>query len=330
MRSGYISLTTRCSHRCLCCPCRRESGAKGADLPVGEVFRTVDEGIGNGVSEMVLSGGEPTLHRDFLQIAGELARRGLRIGLLTTAERFSDHVFLGQVLSVVPARQLRVMSALHSFSPGVHDEITRTPGSQQRTLAGLRRLCEAGVSITVKHLITAPTVHALPYFAQAFLETFPPEVRLLFCHIDYQGEAYRNRDRLAVPFSESRACLETALDRVLEAARKAGTWSAEARVRVRDTPLCATDSRYWPFFRSQASLKLAVYNDPKIAEEGNGPRCEVANSSGPFFFECAECAARPHCPGTWQSAESVLRPDFLAGPIERIENSKATPATQHT
>ena len=274
-----------------------------------EVLRSADQGLVNGLSEMVLSGGEPTLHADFVPIVGELARRGIKIGVLTTAERFSDPAFLKQVLSVAPARQLRVLSALHSFDPGVHDGITRAPGSQQRTLDGLRRLCEAGVSLTVKHLITAPTVHALPDFAQTFLETFPPKVRLLFCHIDYRGEAYRNRDRLAVPFSESRPCLEAALDRVLEAARRAGTWEAEVRARVRDTPLCAVDSRYWPFFRSQASLRLAVYNDPAT----RAPKREVANSSGPFFRECEKCPVRSQCPGTWLSAESVLGPGFLPG-----------------
>lgn len=316
MRSGYISLTTRCTHRCLCCPCRREPGDAGKDLSADEVFRTVDAGLENGLSEMVLSGGEPTLHRDFTAIAGALARRGLKIGVLTTAERFADPEFLRQVLSAVPVRQLRVLSALHSFDSRVHDGITRSPGSRQRTLRGLRLLCEAGVSLTVKHLITAPTVHALPDFAEAFLAEFPPQVRLLFCHIDYQGEAYRNRERLAVPFPVSGPCLEAALDRILAAARKANTWKAEQRVKVRDTPLCAVNPRYWPFFHSQATLALSVYHDPKGAEGGKGPRRGVANSSGPFFGECMACPARPHCPGTWQSAESVLRPDFLAGPIK--------------
>lgn len=315
MRSGYISLTTRCTHRCLCCPCRRKPGEAGKDLPLDEVFRTVDAGLENGLSEMVLSGGEPTLHGDFVAIAEALARRGIKIGVLTTAERFSDPEFLRQVLSVVPVRQFRVLSALHSFDPQVHDGITRSPGSQQRTLRGLRLLCEAGVSLTVKHLITAPTVNALPDFAEAFLAEFPPQVRLLFCHIDYQGEAYLNRDRLAVHFADSGPRLEAALDRILAAAEREKTWKAERRVKVRDTPLCAVAPSYWPFFHSQAALKLSVYHDPKYAEEGNGPHRNVANSSGPFFKECTACPARPNCPGTWQSAESVLRPDFLTGPI---------------
>ena len=309
MRSGYIALTTRCTHRCLCCPCRRESGAKGGDLPVEEVLQSVDEGIANGVTEMVLSGGEPTLHGDFLQIAEELAHRGLRIGLLTTAERFAESGFLEKVLSAVPANRLRVLTALHSFDPEVHDRMTRSEGALQRSLAGLQRLVAAGVSLTVKHLVTAPTFRALPAFAEAFLAEFPPPVRLLVCNIDYCGEAYRNRELLAVPFSVSRPYLEAALDRVASAAGKAKTWNAESRVRVRDTPLCAVSSRYWPFFRSQASLKLAVYNDPA----SRVPKREVSNSSGPFFRECVDCPVRAQCPGAWLSAESVLRPDFLPG-----------------
>ena len=312
MRSGYISLTIRCPHRCLCCPCRREPGAQGTDLSVEDVLKTVDEGIGNGVSEMVLSGGEPTLHGSFLQIAGELAHRGLRIGLLTTAERFAVPGFLEDVLAVVPADRLRVLTALHSFNSAKHDRMTRSDGSLLRSLGGLRRLAAAGVSLTVKHLVTALTVRDLPVFTEAFLAEFPPAVRLLICNIDFCGEAYRNRELLAVPFSESRPYLETALDRMMAAAREAGTWNAEARVRVRDTPLCAVSPQYWPFFRSQATLKLAVYNAPS----SRAPKREVANSSGPFFKECEGCSVREHCPGAWLSAESVLRPNFLPGPLK--------------
>lgn len=309
MRSGYISLTTRCSHRCLCCPCRREPGAQGADLSVEDVLKTVDEGIGNGVSEMVLSGGEPTLHGNFLQIAGELVRRGLRIGLLTTAERFAVPGFLEDVLAVVPADRLRVLTALHSFNSVKHDRMTRSDGSLLRSLGGLRRLAAAGVSLTVKHLVTALTVRDLPVFTESFLAEFSPAVRLLVCNIDYCGEAYRNRELLAVSFSASRPYLEAALDRVMASAREAGTWNAEVRVRVRDTPLCAVSPQYWPFFRSQAALRLAVYNDPAT----RALKREVANSSGPFFRECEGCPVREQCPGTWLSAGSVLRSDFLPG-----------------
>ena len=315
MRSGYISLTTRCAHRCLCCPCRREPGVKGGDLPVEEVLKTVDEGVENGVSEMVLSGGEPTLHGNFLQIVGELARRGLRIGLLTTAESFAVPGFLENVLAVVPANRLRVLTALHSFDPALHDQMTCSEGSLLRSLEGLRRLSAAGVSITVKHLITAPTVCGLPAFTEVFLAEFPPAVHLLVCNIDFCGEAYTNRNLLAVPFSRSRPYLEAALDLVAAAARQAGTWSAESRVRVRDTPLCVVSSQYWPFFCSYASLKLAVYNDPA----SRVPKREVSNSSGPFFRECEGCPVRAQCPGTWLSAESVLRPDFLPGPLKQGE-----------
>lgn len=284
-------------------------------MPMEEVLRTVDAGIGNGVSEMVLSGGEPTLHADFSAIAGELARRGLRIGLLTTAERFAEPEFLEAVLDAVPANRLRVLTALHSFDPEVHDRMTHSAGSLQRSMSGLRHLLAAGVSLTVKHLITAPTVHALPAFTGTFLEKFPPEVHLLLCHIDYCGEAYRNRGLLAVPFSVSRPYLEAALDCVAAAARESGIWRADARVKVRDTPLCAVAPRYWAFCRSQASLKLAVYNDPTARV----PKREVSNSSGPFFRECEACPVRSRCPGTWRSAESVLRPNFLPGPPQTNE-----------
>ena len=310
MKSGYISLTSRCTHSCRCCPCQNKTAEETSDLQLKDILRTVDAGSANGMTDVVLSGGEPTLHKDFFETLRELDQRGLRIGLLTTAERFSDQEFLNHTLEAVPASRLRVLAALHSFKPDLHDWITRTPGSFRKTYDGLQALSRVGTNLTVKHLITKPTYRDMPEFVSVFLERFPKPVRLLLCNIDFQGAAFENRAELAVSFSSSRPYLEAALEKVIQTAGK-GSWNAEAGLRVRDTPLCAVSPKYWRFFHSQSNLRLAVYNDP--VQRGKTPQREVANSSGPFFRPCESCEVRNCCPGTWLSAEEVFGPDFLPG-----------------
>lgn len=308
MKSGYISLTSRCMHSCRCCPCQNKTAGGMSDLQLKDILQTVDTGRANGMTDVVLSGGEPTLHKDFFEILRILDQRGMRIGLLTTAERFSNQEFLERTLEAVPASRLRVLAALHSFKPDLHDWITRTPGSFRKTYDGLQALSRVGANLTIKHLITAPTYRDMPEFVSVFVERFSAQVRLLLCNIDFQGEAFENRAELAVKFSSSRPYLEKSLEIMIHAAEK-GAWKAETRLRVRDTPLCAVSPKYWSFFHSQSNLRLAVYNDP--VQQGKTPQREVSNSSGPFFRQCESCEVRNCCPGTWLSAEKVFGPDLL-------------------
>lgn len=281
-----------------------------SDLQLKDILRTVDAGSANGMTDVVLSGGEPTLHKDFFEILRELDQRGLRIGLLTTAERFSEREFLEHTLEAVPASRLRVLAALHSFKPDLHDWITRTPGSFRKTYDGLQALSGVGANLTVKHLITKPTYRDMPEFVSVFMERFSVQVRLLLCNIDFQGAAFENRAELAVKFSSSRPYLEKSLEMMIDTADKKSL-KAESRLRVRDTPLCAVSPKYWRFFHSQSNLRLTVYNDP--VQRGKTPQREVANSSGPFFRPCESCEVRNYCPGTWLSAERVFGQDFLTG-----------------
>ena len=69
--SGAFDLTYRCNLRCVHCYCGHataQSPAQGAELGTDEVLRLLAEAADAGCLQLVLSGGEPLLRRDFAQI----------------------------------------------------------------------------------------------------------------------------------------------------------------------------------------------------------------------------------------------------------------------
>ncbi|HQP37955.1 MAG TPA: radical SAM protein [Polyangiaceae bacterium] len=88
--------------------------------------------------DVLFTSGEPTLHprlADFVRMA---SARGLRsVGLITNGRRFAYRAF-GEHL--VAAGLDRVTVSIHGHEAGLHDALTRTPGSFAQTLAGLENL----------------------------------------------------------------------------------------------------------------------------------------------------------------------------------------------
>ena len=299
MRLAYLSLTEFCPNHCLACPCEssRRPDARELSLEriVGDIRRAE---AGGGIDRLILSGGEPTCHGQFMEVMEFLSGRQFPVSLTTTSERFADSAFLRAVLGVFPARRLSVTTALHSFEPAVHDAMTRTPGSFRRWLGGFLALEAAGVSTTLKHLLSRPTIDALPGFVAECYRRFSPATSLYLCGLDFSGMAARNRERVFLSYSEIRDRLQPALDVALER-RRAG----DARpVWVLDLPLCAVDAPYRSFFPGDGAASGGpVFYD---APDREAPLLEnemPARRAQPQDV-CSACLRRAACRGTWSSA----------------------------
>lgn len=96
-----------------------------------------------------LSGGEIFLRKDLFELVAHARSLGLMVCLKTH----------GGLITSEHARKLaqlgvsKVNVSYYSHRPEVHDAITRRPGSQKRTLEGLRALAAEGVNTTVNLIV---------------------------------------------------------------------------------------------------------------------------------------------------------------------------------
>lgn len=312
MKTGYVAITELCSRRCLACPCGARKSAKR--LSTQEIENTVETALADGGLDLLtLSGGEPTLHPEILEILRYLASKPIaRVGFLTTGERFCQPEFLKKVLEIMPAERLRITVALHSFDAQKHDDFVGRVGSWQESYDALQAASRAGIVCSLKYIISQPTYRDFEEYAREYYARFLPNVELTVCNLDFCGVGDELRGRLKVSFAEMRPILEAALDYV-DARAKEG----ERRVvRIFDTPFCAIDPYYWRYLVSQAKMSQTVYNAPNV--EGGKPKRNLANDSAPFFGPCKSCQIAEFCPGTWRTAGEVWGDDAFK-PFKEVD-----------
>jgi AdoMet-dependent heme synthase len=140
--SVHVDLTMRCNE--ICVHCYRVVEER-PELTTAEVKALLADLARAGTLYLTFSGGEVFLRPDLFELIAEARRLrfDLRLksnALLITAER-------ARRLRELGVRQVDV--SIYSVDPAVHDEVTKVPGSLERSLAAIARLQEAGVGVKI-------------------------------------------------------------------------------------------------------------------------------------------------------------------------------------
>ena len=137
---GGLSCNLRCAH------CFNASGPGNREMPSlsrEEVNVLLDEAAQVGVRDVVFTGGEPFLHPDMAEIAGDTLRR-FPATILTNGTLLTDRI-VERLASAARGSiySLEVRISLDAPSGEANDRI-RGKGSFERALAGVARLERAG------------------------------------------------------------------------------------------------------------------------------------------------------------------------------------------
>lgn len=142
----HLDLTWRCPLQCHHCYLGPESPSGPSELPGRDWVSVLEEARRLQVVRVVLSGGDPMLHRDFLDILLCCASLGFSVLVKTTGWRLGDPGVLDH-LARVPF--LSVDISLHHLDPEVHDSFTGRRGSHQVAQAAIRALRHRGIPVRI-------------------------------------------------------------------------------------------------------------------------------------------------------------------------------------
>jgi AdoMet-dependent heme synthase len=124
-----------------------ENFADRSELGTEECFRVIDE-IADFAPECltILTGGEPLLRRDILEIVRRAAERGLWVVVGTNGVRITENV--AQRLAEVGARGLSL--SLDALDPDRHDRFRKVRGAWRNTVEGAEILNRTGLPFIVQ------------------------------------------------------------------------------------------------------------------------------------------------------------------------------------
>lgn len=148
--AAYVHLTDRCNLHCRGCYSLVDSRNEQCDLNLQHFERIFSELKQNGVKRIVLSGGEPLMHKD-LQAILRLAKRQFQFEKI-------DLITNGTLASHYPLETLKGL--VDHFSVSIdgyseeHPQFIRDPGIYENVLEGIRKIKASGFSISI-----LPTLH---------------------------------------------------------------------------------------------------------------------------------------------------------------------------
>lgn len=153
-----IALTYRCQHKCPFCyadaPQRgRQVGEMTADQVRGVIDRIWHEAH---VPTVSFTGGEPTLRQELPQFVAYAKSLGMRANLITNGVRCADEA-LADALAEAKLDSAQV--SIEGPTADVHDAVTHTPGSFDKSLQGIRHLKARGIHVHTNTTICPQNVH---------------------------------------------------------------------------------------------------------------------------------------------------------------------------
>ena len=309
MNSMYLALGYRCNHHCFFCPCGNNT-LKTPAASADELIKAIDFGVDErSITHITLSGGEPTLHPAFHEILAHCVDRGLKVGVLSNGDTFSNPDNVERFFAGLKNAPVSITTALHSIHPKKHDLVTSSKGSYERTVTGLLNVMSFGMNVTVKQVVSKWNYQELPQFVDFCFGKFGPRVSMTLCGMDFCGMKPEQIDKVAIDYKSIGPYLEKALDFVVSLRKR---FNAFPHFSIADLPLCCVDPYYWSYFLKVSRGELSQYSAPRGEEGSVSNSGSVVGSCDVFFNECKKCGVSDHCPGVWRTAYEYFRDDVVS------------------
>ena len=173
--SGTLEVTFRCNLNCIHCYCnlpRGDPDALKSELSTDEAHRILDQLAEEGCLWLLITGGEPLLRKDFLDLYHHAKQKGFLISLFSNATLLTPEI--ADHLAEWPPEYVEI--TLYGATEATYEKITRTPGSFRRCHRGIELLRKRKVPLKLKTMAMTVNHHELDTM-KGFAETLGVDFR---------------------------------------------------------------------------------------------------------------------------------------------------------
>ena len=206
-KRNWVRLTFDCNDHCVFCLDSETHDGTNRDRE--EVKQQILDGRRKGATRLILSGGEPTIHPNYVDFVRLGARAGYRkIQTVTNGRLFSYGTFLTRCLD---AGLNEITFSLHGPNAKVHDALVGTRGAFEEEIAGLKAaLADGRPIVNVDVVVNRANVRHLPEMLRMLTGMGVREFDLL--QVVPFGRAFTDgRETLFYDLVEARPYLQEAL-----------------------------------------------------------------------------------------------------------------------
>jgi MoaA/NifB/PqqE/SkfB family radical SAM enzyme len=207
-KRNWVRLTFDCNDRCVFCLDAHTHD--GTNRSREEVKAQILDGRRKGAERLILSGGEPTIHPDYVQFIklGRLAGYQ-KIQTVTNGRLFAYKDFLTRCID---AGLGEITFSIHGVNARIHDALVGSKGAFDQEMQGLQHALDDGrVIINIDVCVNRGNVKTLPDLLEKFTNMGVYEYDLL--HVIPFGRAYtEGKETLFYDLEEMRPYLLAAFE----------------------------------------------------------------------------------------------------------------------
>lgn len=160
--AGQFELTHRCNLRCQHCYIANDS--KRRELTYQQLSHIFDEIRQEGCLWLCLTGGEPLLRKDFLDIYSYLYRKGFIITVFTNATLFNRE--MAKYLNKFPPFYIEV--TLNGVTKQTYELVTQTPGSFEKAIRGIELIRKYNLPLRLRSQAMTLNFNELPLMREFY------------------------------------------------------------------------------------------------------------------------------------------------------------------
>lgn len=207
-KKKHIRLLTFCNNNCIFC---LNADSRKVRRGFGDIKKELKEGIEEGCTKVVLSGGEPTIHPDILEIVAFAKKIGYtKIQTISNGRMYS---YFGFLKKMVKNGLTEVTFSIHGHKKEVHDYLTGIPGSFEQVLKAVRNAVflqgMGKLFVNADVVINKRNYKELPRMLEFLCRIGIMEVDLL--QVIPFGNAWKNRKEIFYDFNELPGYLDKAI-----------------------------------------------------------------------------------------------------------------------
>lgn len=272
-----VFLGSVCNNNCVFC-CSKEDTK---ELSTKDVLKMLDKAKEEGINELHFTGSEPTIRKDFLEIVNYSKERGFEdIKITTNGRMLSYPEFCKQMIE---AGVNRIIFSIHGHNKNLHDKLTRTKGSFDQLIKGIKNAKKYGAIIESNTTIVKDNYSHLKEIAELLIKLEFASSELIFVHP--KGNAIKHYDGIVPRFSEVEAYLHDAISLGIENKRL---------ILSRYVPFCYMQDFERFMSEVHEPLKVEQVGEGFYDDDARKTREEIAMKKS---VVCKTCKFDPICLG---------------------------------
>lgn len=265
---SFVNLTYKCNSNCI--SCIMEYHYQDVEISFLEIKEKINN-ILRVSNHIEFNGGEPTLRKDVFKILDytNKVKSNVEVGLISNARIFSNKANVDR-LKELSMSNFKVVTSIYGHDAKLHDAITRTPGSFEQQIDGIKNLISEEFNVELRIIINKINSSHLDKMADFISNNFENGnfIQVVFVNMKIYGIALDNKDLVTYRVKDIVENLKSAVE-ILD--------SKGFKVALYHFPFCVIPKELWKFVKGVT------------AEES-----EIS-----FVDDCEFCIKRSECSGIW-------------------------------